>query len=198
MGSNQNRGDVIMDDLNRFLMFFLVMVVPAFFISALIIFIGNTSSYLISKLITINQIPSYFKIVKCVCLFLGQCLGVWFFWSGFGIGMVASNNESSWVMTYAYTSLWITMPVVAISYFLPLIGGAALIGNSIYAFYLLNQIWLNPISIGEKIQIFLTRNDLYNLLLTQISVSGPLLLIGITFLSIGLFEWIKFGSKKNK
>jgi len=174
-----------MENLVRFLMLGLVTAGPAIFLTGVVIGVGKASSHLVSKWVTVNQTTPNLRKIKYISLFLGQCLGVWFFWSGFGIGMVASNIESSWVMTFAYLSLWITIPIVTVSYFLPLIGGFALIGNACWSFYLLNQIWLNTISLGEKDQIFLVKNDLYNLLLTQTSFSGPLLLLGIIFILIG-------------
>ena len=182
--------------VHRYLTLVLFTGFQAGILTMITIGISSKSSFAHSRFVGPKQRPLYLKIIKYVSLFLGECLGVWFFWDGFGMGMVASNNESSWVMTYVYFSLWIAVPVVTASYFLPLIGGFVLIGNAFWSFYLLNQIWLNPISLGEKDQIFSVKNNLYDLWLTQKSVSGPLLLLGIVFLLIGLTDWIKFGVSK--
>ena len=139
-----------------------------------------------------HQKPLYLRITKYACLYLGVGLGGWLFCEGFGICMVAGNDESSWVTTYVYQCLWVTMPMVAVGYFLPLLGGLLLTGNAIWSCYLLNQIWLNPISIGAKSEIFLVKNGLYDLSLTKIIVSGFLLLFGMFFLMVGITEWITF------
>lgn len=183
-----------MSEIQRYFALALFTGLLAGFLTAFTIGLSEVFSGIQSKYFDIRQRPRPHKIIKNVLLFLGQCLGVWLFWVGFGIGMTAGNNESSWVMTYSYFCLWITIPIVSISYFTPLLGGLALIANSIWSRYLLNRIFLNSISAFEQDQIFSVKNGHYNLGSTQLLVSGPLLLLGSLFLILGLFGWLKPGN----
>lgn len=187
-----------MSDTERFMSLGFMMGVQAGFFTVITIISERSAQFLIKRWITFTPRPLYFRLLKYSILFLGNCVCSWFFWMGFGIGMVAGNNESSWVMTFAYFGLWVTIPMVWVGYFIPLLGGLALIADAFWTRYLLTQVWNNPISFGAKDEIFSAQNNLYNLTLTQVRISGPILAVGILFLIFGLFEFFLYGRGKGK
>jgi hypothetical protein len=173
-----------MPDIVRLIIGLLVIGTPAFFLTLITIGIGNFFERKKNEKLK----PTYLKRIKYLTLFIGQCLGSWFFWSGFGIGMGSGENDSSWVMTYVYESLWLVIPLVSIDYLLPRIGGIGLLINGFWSLYLMNQVWVNKISFVSKDGIFIAHNGFYSLLLTELSISGFMFLLGLLFLFLGWKE----------
>lgn len=126
------------------------------------------------------------KTVKNITLIFGCCLSVFFFFDGFGIGMGSNSNDSFWVMTYVYFSLWPTIPLIIVGYRFPRSGGSLLICNAFFSSYLISKIWSDKISFVTKDNIFFAFDREYNFWVTTLYRAFPILLIGFTYLFIEL------------
>jgi hypothetical protein len=177
-----------MSGLQRYLLIGLIFAIQAGVLSAITIGIGKLLTHSNQAQPPGNQKSLYLKIIKCAILAIGQCFGVWLFWEGFGIAMGSNVNDSAWVMRYVYGCLWLTIPLVTVGFIFSWLGGIGLILNAFWSAYLLFNISSNGISFVSEDEIFLVSNGKYDLGLTVLSVTGPLIFLGLFYFIIGWKE----------
>jgi hypothetical protein len=84
--------------------------------------------------------------------------------------------------------LWLTIPLVTVGFIFSWLGGIGLILNAFWSAYLLFNISSNGISFVSEDEIFLVSNGKYDLGLTVLSVTGPLIFLGLFYFIIGWKE----------